>query len=100
MRRLVLALAVIAASVGVAPVTAEASPGFSTAYQRIPGAGGTELGAVVLTPTGQGAGPFPLVPGSTACASSSNDRRWPPMEPGSVGPRRCWSRARARRIRP
>jgi predicted acyl esterase len=61
MRRLVLALAIIAASVGIAPVTAEAAPGFSTAYQCIPGAGGTEIGAVVLTPTGQGAGPFPLV---------------------------------------
>jgi len=61
MRRLVLALAIIAASVGIAPVTAEAAPGFSAAYQCIPGAGGTEIGAVVLTPTGQGAGPFPLV---------------------------------------
>ncbi|TCM38987.1 alpha/beta fold hydrolase [Kribbella sp. VKM Ac-2568] len=61
MRRLLLALAVVAASVGIAPVTADAAPGFSTAYQRIPGAGGTEIGAVVLTPTGQGAGPFPLV---------------------------------------
>jgi len=61
MRRLVIALAVIAASVGLAPVPADAAPGFSTAYQRIPGAGGTELGAVVLTPTGQGNGPFPLV---------------------------------------
>ncbi|GAA1642522.1 CocE/NonD family hydrolase [Kribbella alba] len=61
MRRVLLALAVIAASVGLAPMTADAAPGFSTAYQRIPGAGGTEIGAVVLTPTGQGAGPFPLV---------------------------------------
>jgi predicted acyl esterase len=61
MRRLVIALAVLVASVGLAPVPADAAPGFSTAYQRIPGAGGTELGAVVLTPTGQGDGPFPLV---------------------------------------
>jgi hypothetical protein len=61
MRRFVLALAVIAASVGLSPVAAQAAPGFSTAYDRIPGAGGTEIGAVVLTPTGQGAGPFPLV---------------------------------------
>jgi putative CocE/NonD family hydrolase len=61
MRRLVIALALIAASVGLAPIPAEAAPGFSTAYQRIPGDGGTELGAVVLTPTGQGSGPFPLV---------------------------------------
>jgi predicted acyl esterase len=35
--------------------------GFGTAYQRIPGAGGITIGAVVLTPTGQGSGPFPLV---------------------------------------
>ncbi|GAA1584583.1 CocE/NonD family hydrolase [Kribbella sancticallisti] len=61
MRRLVLALAVLAASVGLGPVPAQAAPGFSTAYERIPGAGGTEIGAVVLTPTGQGTGPFPLV---------------------------------------
>ncbi|NEA33445.1 CocE/NonD family hydrolase [Streptomyces sp. SID13031] len=64
MRRLVVALAVLVASVGLAPVPTQAAPaaaGFSTAYQRIPGAGGTEIGAVVLTPTGQGAGPFPLV---------------------------------------
>ncbi|TDU87340.1 putative acyl esterase [Kribbella voronezhensis] len=61
MRRLVIALALIAASVGLAPIPAQAAPGFSTSYQRIPGAGGTELGAVVLTPTGQGTGPFPLV---------------------------------------
>jgi dienelactone hydrolase len=61
MRRLVIALALIAASIGLAPIPAEAAPGFSTAYQRIPGDGGTELGAVVLTPTGQGSGPFPLV---------------------------------------
>lgn len=61
MRRLAIALAVIVASIGLAPVQADAAPGFSTAYQRIPGDGGTELGAVVLTPTGQGSGPFPLV---------------------------------------
>src|SRR3954463_3208767 len=64
MRRLVVALAVLVASVGLAPVptqAAEVAAGFSTSYQRIPGAGGTEIGAVVLTPTGQGAGPFPLV---------------------------------------
>ncbi|GAA3558202.1 CocE/NonD family hydrolase [Kribbella ginsengisoli] len=64
MRRLVVALAVLVASIGLAPAPAQAqtqAAGFSTSYQRIPGAGGTELGAVVLTPTGQGAGPFPLV---------------------------------------
>ncbi|MEV6412217.1 alpha/beta fold hydrolase [Kribbella sp. NPDC051718] len=61
MRRLVVALAVLVASIGLAPVPAQAAAGFSTSYQRIPGAGGTEIGAVVLTPTGQGSGPFPLV---------------------------------------
>lgn len=61
MRRLVVALAVLFASVGLAPAQAHAVAGFSTAYERIPGAGGTAIGAVVLTPTGQGAGPFPLV---------------------------------------
>ncbi|MEU4290985.1 alpha/beta fold hydrolase [Kribbella sp. NPDC026596] len=63
MRRLAAALAVALTLVTVAS-RAEAdqtAPGFSTSYQRIPGAGGTELGAVVLTPTGQGDGPFPLV---------------------------------------
>jgi predicted acyl esterase len=60
-RRVVFALVVVVlASIGITLPAAQAA-GFSTAYQRIPGAGGTELGAVVLTPTGQGSGPFPLV---------------------------------------
>ena len=72
MRRIATALAVALAAALTAALTlitigppADASqtaaPGFSTAYQRIPGAGGIEIGAVVLTPTGQGDGPFPLV---------------------------------------
>ncbi|HEY0688391.1 MAG TPA: CocE/NonD family hydrolase [Kribbella sp.] len=64
MRRVVLALfalVVAVAGTGLSPLAADAVPGFSTSYQRIPGAGGTAIGAVVLTPTGQGVGPFPLV---------------------------------------
>lgn len=63
MRRIAAALAVILALITIGPaVGAEADQaGFSTSYQRIPGAGGIEIGAVVLTPTGQGDGPFPLV---------------------------------------
>lgn len=68
MRRFVPALVVaVLIIVGLGPVAAEgaqdsaAAPGFSTSYQRIPGSGGAAIGAVVLTPTDQGAGPFPLV---------------------------------------
>ncbi len=63
MRRIAAALAVVLALITIGPaVGAEADQaGFGTSYQRIPGAGGIEIGAVVLTPTGQGAGPFPLV---------------------------------------
>jgi putative CocE/NonD family hydrolase len=39
----------------------QAAAGFSTSYERIPGADGIGIGAVVLTPTRQGDGPFPLV---------------------------------------
>ncbi|MFI6833529.1 CocE/NonD family hydrolase [Kribbella sp. NPDC050241] len=67
MRRLAAALAV-ALAVALALITVgpraeadQSAAGFSTSYQRIPGAGGTGIGAVVLTPTGQGDGPFPLV---------------------------------------
>ncbi|MEU4602057.1 CocE/NonD family hydrolase [Kribbella sp. NPDC023972] len=63
MRRIAAALAVVLALITIGPaVGAEADQaGFSTSYQRIPGTGGIEIGAVVLTPTGQGDGPFPLV---------------------------------------
>ncbi|MGW7682762.1 CocE/NonD family hydrolase [Kribbella sp. NPDC054772] len=68
MRRLAAALAVALTlitltlvRVGSSAEASQAAAGFSTAYQRIPGAGGIEIGAVVLTPTGQGSGPFPLV---------------------------------------
>jgi len=62
-RRIASALAVVLTLLTIGPaVDANADQaGFSTSYQRIPGAGGIEIGAVVLTPTGQGDGPFPLV---------------------------------------
>nr|WP_202885635.1 CocE/NonD family hydrolase [Kribbella sandramycini] len=49
------------AALALGPPVQAAQPGFSTSYQRIQGAGGIQIGAVVLTPTGQGSGPFPLV---------------------------------------
>ncbi|MFG1905112.1 CocE/NonD family hydrolase [Kribbella sp. NPDC048928] len=67
MRRLAAALAValtVAFALVAAGPRADASQvaaGFSTSYERIPGADGIGIGAVVLTPTGQGDGPFPLV---------------------------------------
>ncbi|WP_433167623.1 CocE/NonD family hydrolase [Kribbella sp. CA-247076] len=65
MRRIAAALAVVLALITIGPAVGasagQAAASFSTSYQRIPGAGGIEIGAVVLTPTGQGAGPFPLV---------------------------------------
>jgi putative CocE/NonD family hydrolase len=55
-------LAVLAVvSVGPRADAGETAAGFSTSYVRIPGASGISIGAVVLTPNGQGAGPFPLV---------------------------------------
>jgi len=59
-----LLAAVVAAAltvIALGPRADAAPPGFSTVYQRIPGAGGIQIGAVVLTPTGQGSGPFPLI---------------------------------------
>lgn len=67
MRRIAAVLAVVLAVVltlitrGPSAEAGQTAPGFSTSYERIPGAGGIPLGAVVLTPTGQGDGPFPLV---------------------------------------
>jgi predicted acyl esterase len=62
-RRLAAAVAVALTllTVGSRADADQAAAGFSTSYQRIPGADGISLGAVVLTPTGQGDGPFPLV---------------------------------------
>jgi predicted acyl esterase len=69
-RRIAAALAValtVALTAALTLVTAgpsaadQLSPGFNTSYERIPGASGITIGAVVLTPTGQGDGPFPLV---------------------------------------
>ena len=67
MRRLAAALAVALAvaltliTIGPRADADQSAPGFSTSYERIPGADGIGIGAVVLTPTGQGDGPFPLV---------------------------------------
>ncbi|MEV6270622.1 CocE/NonD family hydrolase [Kribbella sp. NPDC051936] len=63
MRRLAAALAVALTLIASGPRAdaSQTATGFSTSYERIPGAGGIEIGAVVLTPTGQGDGPFPLV---------------------------------------
>ena len=63
MRRLAAAVAVALTllTVGSRADADQTAAGFSTSYQRIPGADGISLGAVVLTPTGQDDGPFPLV---------------------------------------
>ena len=62
MRKIAAALAIaLVAALTLGPPAQAEQPGFSTSYQRIQGAGGIQLGAVVLTPTGQGNGPFPLV---------------------------------------
>lgn len=66
MRRVFVAFMLVLASIGVAPAaTAQTAQtdaaGFAIEYERIPGSGLTGIGAVVLTPTGQGSGPFPLV---------------------------------------
>ncbi|MFC0622907.1 CocE/NonD family hydrolase [Kribbella deserti] len=63
MRRVLVVLLLVLTSVGVAPpATARTqAAGFAVQYERIPGWSGTAIGAVVLTPTGQGSGPFPLV---------------------------------------
>ncbi len=68
MRKLAAALAVALTLIAMTLIAkgpradaSQTAAGFSTSYQRIPGADGIEIGAVVLTPTGQGDGPFPLV---------------------------------------
>lgn len=64
MRRSLTALAAVIALVGalfVAPAATAEVRGASTRYETIPGAGGTPLKAFVVTPTGQGDGPFPLL---------------------------------------
>ncbi|MFD0203997.1 MULTISPECIES: CocE/NonD family hydrolase [Saccharothrix] len=58
-RSLPLLLAALVALVLAPPV--QAAPGFAVAYRTIPGEGGTPLKAFVVTPTGRGSGPFPLV---------------------------------------
>ncbi|MFC9693192.1 CocE/NonD family hydrolase [Kribbella sp. NPDC056951] len=62
MRKLVAVVAAVALTVTAFGTRADAAqPGFAIKYERIQGAGGIQIGAVVLTPTGQGSGPFPLV---------------------------------------
>ncbi|MFD1152222.1 CocE/NonD family hydrolase [Saccharothrix hoggarensis] len=58
-RSLPLLLAALVALVLAPP--AQAAPGFAVAYETIPGQGGTPLKAFVVTPTGRGSGPFPLL---------------------------------------
>lgn len=58
-RSLPLLLAALLAVVLTPP--AQAAPGFAVAYETIPGQGGTPLKALVVTPTGRGSGPFPLI---------------------------------------
>lgn len=53
-RCLVLTLLLLSAA-------AASAAGFGKRYERIPSWDGTELGAMVLVPQGQGSGPFPLV---------------------------------------
>lgn len=62
MRRLFLVAATVSAVLvgGVVPA-ATADTGFSISYQTIPGYGGDPLKAFVLTPTGRGDGPFPVL---------------------------------------
>ena len=59
-RSLPLLLAALVALVQAPPGQAVA-PGFAVAYRTIPGEGGTPLKAFVVTPTGRGSGPFPLL---------------------------------------
>ncbi|HCH0557125.1 TPA: prolyl oligopeptidase family serine peptidase [Pseudomonas aeruginosa] len=51
---------VVVLVLGLCSTTAWAG-GFNKTYERITSFDGTELGAMVLVPTGQGSGPFPLV---------------------------------------
>ncbi|MGI5502881.1 CocE/NonD family hydrolase [Lentzea sp. CA-135723] len=59
-RSLVLVLVLLTTLLG-APVAATAAPGHQISYRSIPGVGGTTLKALVVEPTGQGPGPFPLL---------------------------------------
>ncbi|MQA06261.1 MAG: CocE/NonD family hydrolase [Streptosporangiales bacterium] len=59
---LVAGIAVLAATLVAAPaVRADQAAGADTRYETIPGAGGTPLKALVVTPRGLGDGPFPLL---------------------------------------
>ncbi|TDQ05467.1 alpha/beta fold hydrolase [Labedaea rhizosphaerae] len=62
MRRLILVTAAVSTMLvgGVVPA-ATADTGYDISYQTIPGYGGDPLKAFVLTPTGRGNGPFPLL---------------------------------------
>jgi predicted acyl esterase len=60
-RILTLLIAGAAAGALHAPASSAASFGATISYQSIPGAGGTPMRGFVVTPTGRGDGPFPLL---------------------------------------
>jgi predicted acyl esterase len=60
-RMLTLLATVAAAGALAAPASAAASPGADISYQSIPGQNGTPMRGFVVTPTGRGDGPFPLL---------------------------------------
>nr|WP_042190518.1 CocE/NonD family hydrolase [Kibdelosporangium sp. MJ126-NF4]CEL19400.1 Methionine ABC transporter ATP-binding protein [Kibdelosporangium sp. MJ126-NF4]CTQ94801.1 Methionine ABC transporter ATP-binding protein [Kibdelosporangium sp. MJ126-NF4] len=62
-RMVSLLTAVTVASAVLAPAAATAAPSFGAdiSYQTIPGEGGTPIRGFVVTPTGRGNGPFPLL---------------------------------------
>ncbi len=57
---LATALAVALGTTLMAPA-AQAAPGFTVSYETIPGDGGDPLRGFAITPTGRGAGPFPVL---------------------------------------
>lgn len=60
-RILTLLIAVSAAGAMTVPASSATSFGADISYQSIPGAGGTPMRGFVVTPTGRGDGPFPLL---------------------------------------
>ncbi|MEV4310813.1 CocE/NonD family hydrolase [Actinocrispum sp. NPDC049592] len=60
-RILTLLITVAAAGTLHAPASSAASFGAAISYESIPGAGGTPMRGFVVTPTGRGDGPFPLL---------------------------------------
>jgi predicted acyl esterase len=60
-RTLTLLTTVAAAGALLAPASSAAQFGADIVYQSIPGSGGTPMRGFVVTPTGRGDGPFPLL---------------------------------------